>query len=184
MKEISNTKINKKYYVTKVFYFFIVVSLIANFALVYMYITAEKNHSITDVSKYPLLSKRIFTKKPNDIIINFVPLKRVLVEYIKSQKNIVGLYFEYLPSGVSIGINDKEEFNIVSLSKVPLVMSVLRKVEKGKMSLDDIIVIKKENLNSEFGSLWKRGEGAKVSVKELVEICLKESDNTAYNASI
>ncbi len=128
------------------------------------------------------MSKRIFTQEPNDVIINFVPLRKALKEYVLNQDDKIGLYFEYLPSGVSVGVNDREEMKLSSLSKVPLAMSILKKVEKGEINLEDIIILKKENLNQNFGNLWKKGEGAKVSVKELIEESLINSDNTAYHS--
>jgi len=150
----------------------------------------EKNQLAADQPKqaaqksapeqYPLLSKRIFTSDPNDIIINFIPLREVLKDYVEKQAGKVGVYFEYLPSGTSIGINDKEEVKLSSLSKVPMVMSILKKVERGQMSLGDEFVIEKNDLNQEFGDLWKRGEGARLSVEELIRLALAESDNTAY----
>lgn len=133
-------------------------------------------------NELPFLSKRIFTENQNDIIINFTSLRNTLKSYIENENGQVGLYFEYLPSGVSIGVNDRDEIKLASLSKVPLVMSILKKEERGLIKLDDAVILKKENLDSRFGTLWKKGEGSKLTVKELIEICLKESDNTAYEA--
>ncbi len=130
--------------------------------------------------QYPFLSKRIFAENQNDILINFIPLREVLKEYVEKQEGKVGVYFEYLPSGTSIGVNDREEIKLASMSKVPIVMSIFKKIERGQMSLDDVLVIEKKHLNQEFGTLWKQGEGASLSVEELIKLALAESDNTAY----
>ena len=135
---------------------------------------------LTDSEKYTLISKRVFVEDPNDVIINFVPLRKALKAYVEAQKGNVGIYFEYLPSGISVGVNDREEVKLPSLSKVPLAMSVLKKIEKGEMSLTDVIEITKEDLDTEFGDLWKKGEGAKLTVEELLNASLNFSDNTAY----
>lgn len=140
---------------------------------------SNKTHFDESV-QYPLLSKRVFQENPNDVIINFVPLRKALRQYVVEQNNTVGVYFEYLPSGISIGANDREEVKLASLSKVPLVMSVLKKVERGELKLDDKLVLKKKDLNDKFGDLWKEGEGATFTIQELIEVCLKKSDNTAY----
>jgi beta-lactamase class A len=133
------------------------------------------------IEAYPYLSKRIFAESQNDILINFIPLRQALREYAEKTENKVGVYFEYLPSGTSIGANEKGEVKLVSLSKVPLVMAIYKKIERGKMSKDDRFTIKKEHLNQYFGNLWKRGEGVSLSVEELVKLTLVDSDNTAYN---
>lgn len=130
--------------------------------------------------QYPLLSKRIFTDNQNDIIISFIPLREVLKDYVEKQEGKVGVYFEYLPSGTSIGVNDREEVKLASLSKVPLVMSILKKIERGHLSLNDMLVIERKDLDQEFGTLWQRGEGTRLSVEELIRLALTESDNTAY----
>lgn len=138
-------------------------------------ISDQDNHT-----RYPLLSKRIFVENSNDILINFIPLRQALREYIEKQENKIGLYFEYLPTGVSIGINDKEEVTLASLTKVPIAMSIFKKIEKGQLSTDKIVSINKENLDRKFGNLWEKGEGAQISINDLLRLALVESDNTAY----
>lgn len=130
----------------------------------------------------PYLSKRIFAPEKNDTLINFVPLRNELRQYIETIGESIGLYFEYLPSGVSIGVNDREEVKIVSLAKVPLVMAIFKKIERGGLTLHKTIRIEKRHLNQEFGTLYTRGEGTSLTIEELIRYCLTESDNTAFNA--
>lgn len=127
---------------------------------------------------FPLLSKRIFVEDANDVVLNFMPLRLALREYVQGNPN-VGVYFEYLPSGISIGVNEKEEVPIASLSKVPIAMSIMKKIERNKLKKEDLVTLQKENLDRKFGTLWQRGEGTQLSIDELLNISLKESDNTA-----
>lgn len=159
------------------------ISLLINGALLYETNNSKtlQNNTLPDYQKYPLLSKRIFTESPNDIILNFIPLRQALNEYVSEQNGNVGVYFEYLPSGISIGVNDREEVALASLSKVPLAMSIVKKIERTKMTLGDTLVVKKDDLDTKFGDLWKRGEGTRLSVEDLIKLSLIESDNTAYN---
>lgn len=164
-----------------VLFLFFSISFLTNCYFIYLYTTHE-DQSSAESSKYPLLSKRIFKENQNDIIINFRSLRYGLETYLLTQNKQVGIYFEYLPSGISVGINATEKVKLSSLSKIPLVMSILKKVEKHKLSLDSLITIKKENLDSKFGTLYEKGEGSKFTIRELIDYCLKESDNTAYYA--
>lgn len=132
-------------------------------------------------SRFVFLSPRVFVENPNDRLVNFVPLRKTLTEYHKKTQNHLGIYFEYLPSGVSIGLNDRENFVSASLLKTPLVMGVYKQIELGKINKNDILTIRKEYLDSAFGDLWKKGEGAQLSVFETIKIALIESDNTAKN---
>lgn len=113
---------------------FLVVSLVANITFVY-HLYTHKDMVLEKYEQYKFLSKRVFLESPNDIILNFVPLRKALREYVTFQEGRVGVYFEYLPSGISIGVNDREEVQLASLSKVPLAMAILKKVEKKKFHL-------------------------------------------------
>lgn len=137
--------------------------------------------SVNLVERYPYLSKRIFAESQNDILINFIPLRAELREYVEKQEGKVGIYFEYLPSGTSIGVNATEEVRLASLSKVPIAMMIFKKIERGQLSLGDMLIIEKKHLDQGFGNLWSRGEETKLSVEELIRLALTESDNTAYN---
>jgi beta-lactamase class A len=164
---------------------FLILLLVVSVALNtwFAYTSSTKKTSQEEIignkKEFPLLSKRIFVEDPNDVILNFIPLRQALREYVSEQNGKVGIYFEYLPSGISIGVNEKEEVPIASLSKVPIAMSIMKKVEQGTIALTDILTIEKKHLDSKFGTLWKKGEGATFSVEELVTFSLVESDNTA-----
>ena len=179
---IQNNSSSKQKLIFKISLFVLVCSVFLN-----AYLMSTNNSLKTELKEdisltYPFLSKRIFAQSQNDLILNFVPLRKALKEYVASQNNELGVYFEYLPSGISIGVNDRTEVKLASLSKVPLAMSVYKKVEQGKMSLVDIITITEEDIDKKFGTLWKAGAGSQFTVKELIDRSLIESDNTAYHA--
>lgn len=169
----------------KIILIFLAFSVLANLVLGYLFWKKSNAPAPLDTAKlystYPYLSKRIFTELPNDIIINFIPLREAMRTYIESLDGTLGVYFEYLPSGTSIGVYDRDEVKLASLSKVPLAMSIYKKIERGKLTEDKVLVIKKEQLDFKFGSLWKKGEGTPMKVHDLIDILLTESDNTAYN---
>jgi beta-lactamase class A len=158
------------------------ISVIVNIILIQFVVLSPHQTSIgqsTTPEKFPLLSKRIFVENQNDLLINFIPLRNELNDYHSKTKSPVGIYFEYLPSGVSIGINEKENFILASLLKVPQAMAVYKQIDAGKMREEDVLTVKEENLDPFFGNLWKKGVGTKLTVKEAVDLMLKESDNTA-----
>ncbi len=132
---------------------------------------------------YPLLSPRIFVQNPNDIIINFTPLRSELREFMNQKRDFqTGVYFEYLPTGVSIGVNEKEEFVSASLLKVPFIMGIFKRLEDGSLTEDRILTLSQSDLDPDFGTLWKKGAGAQLTVGEAVRLSLVESDNTAIRA--
>lgn len=130
---------------------------------------------------YPLIAKRLFTEDPNDILINFMELRLALQEYVAKSPEKIGLYFEYLPTGVSINIGANDEFFRASLVKLPVVMRTYKLVEEKRVSLDDVLTVETKQLDADFGNLWKRGSGTKLTIRELIALILTQSDNTAFN---
>ncbi len=146
-----------------------------------VHFSQTNTHVTRESQKYPLLSKRIFAEDPNDLIINFVALRATLNTTLEPYGDTVRLYFEYLPSGISIGIHDDATTNIASLLKVPLVMATYKRFESGELTKDTLLTIRQEDLNDKFGDLWKQGAGAKISVWDAMRQAITKSDNTAAN---
>lgn len=138
--------------------------------------------SITDSGSYPLLAKRVFVYDPNDTIINFTPLRQQLNTYFSDNQLSGGVYFEYLPTGTSVRISDDSQEVAASLIKLPVAMELYKAKELGKISLDKVIALKQEWLDSGYGDLYKQGAGYKLSLDEAGTIMLEKSDNTALQA--
>lgn len=129
--------------------------------------------------KYPLLSKRILQDYPQDLLMHFFNLRKEVNELVAPYGADFGLYFEYLPTGTSIGVNANEEFYAASLFKVPVVMAYYHHLEEDEPTHDEVFKIQKKHLDREFGNLWKKGEGHKIKASDTVKLALIESDNTA-----
>jgi beta-lactamase class A len=143
--------------------------------------TDEKTEksSVSLEKQYPFLSKRILQEFPNDILINFLDLRKQLRETVAPWEDTFGFYFEYLPTGTTIGVNEKDEFTAASLLKVPIVMGYYHQRERLHIRDDLIVTLTEDMVSKEFGDLWKRGVGAKISIGEAVKLALTRSDNTA-----
>jgi beta-lactamase class A len=135
-----------------------------------------------EISDHDLLSKRIFLSKPNDILVNFEPMRAELRKDLAYYDGKVSLYFEYLPTGTSMRFGDTNQLVAASLLKVPVVMELYRLSEMDKISLADEIIIKQEWLDEGYGDLYKKGAGHTLTLRELAAITLEQSDNTALNA--
>lgn len=132
-------------------------------------------------SQYPYLAKRIFLDDPNDTIINFIDLREKLINKSKEIPEKNGIYFEYLPTGVNIGVNEKDEFYRASLIKLPLVIRAYKMMEDGSIKKDEILKVRRDLLDSSYGDLWKQGGGTDISLSDVINLILTKSDNTAYN---
>ena len=132
------------------------------------------------LDKYPYLAKRIFLENPNDVILNFTSLRDNLRMFADKAPNLIGIYFEYLPTGTTIGVNDRETFFAASLLKTPMVMETMKRIEAGEISENEVLIIEEADIDKGYGDLWKKGVGTKVTVKEAIELSMIDSDNTAY----
>ncbi len=143
---------------------------------------SESNQTATTEKEYPLLAKRLFVENPNNIRINFNPLRQALNTYMKNNGLEGSIYFEYLPTGTSIRVNGDEQEVVASLIKLPAAMELYKAAELGKVNLNDKVKLKAEWLDGGFGELYKKGAGYELSYRDLTKIMLKDSDNTALKA--
>ncbi|MBP6962296.1 serine hydrolase [Candidatus Saccharibacteria bacterium] len=177
MTKIRKHSISRK----NLFIGFVALVLIS---LVFLAGTILQNNAVNEAqskkaSQFPWLANRLFTPQNDDMIINFTQLRETMNDYYNEQKIPLGVYFEYLPTGASVGVKDQLQVEIGSLAKVPAVMGIYKEIEKGNLKLEDILTVKEENLDDRFGDLWKEGAGKQLTVEEAVEYTLKQSDNTA-----
>lgn len=142
----------------------------------------KKGKTNNNTVSYQYLAPRLFGEETNDLIINFTQLREVMKNRFSEKKLNLGIYFEYLPTGSSIGVNDQMEVEIGSLGKVPAVMAVYKNIEEGKLTLDTQLTLKEQDLDKQFGTLWQKGVGTKLSVADAIHLALIDSDNTAINA--
>ena len=144
-------------------------------------LSVQKNDAEQMQNRYDLLSKRILIENPNDVLLDFKPLKSEAQKYIETTVGVdnVSFYFEYLPTGYSIGVNEDKEVVGASLLKLPVVMNIYKAAEEGKLNLDDKVALKQEWLNDDYGQLYKQGVGYEITFREAAKVAIEQSDNTA-----
>jgi len=130
--------------------------------------------------RYPLLSGSVLDGTPNnDILINFVPLRKNLEQRFAAVNAKKSFYFEYLPDGTSIRVGADQQLVAASLIKVPLAMNLYKAAELGRIDLDKKVTVSAEELDDAFGDLYKKGPGFTLTLREAAKHMLIDSDNTA-----
>ena len=129
--------------------------------------------------KYNLLNPARKFIKQEDLIINFQPLRDYLNDKYEADQN-VSIYFEYLPTGASISINKDAEFYPASLLKVPVAMTVAKKIEKGEWKWTNELVLLSTDKDDKFGTLYKEPANSTHTIEDIVQRSLSDSDNTAH----
>jgi len=107
-------------------------------------------------------------------------LRPVLVAALTNDvKGHFSLYFEDLASGARMGISENECYNSWSLLKIPVMVTILKKVGQKVLSFDRKVPLKGRKLESHSGSPIPDVTDDKLSVKVLIERLVRFSDNTA-----
>jgi beta-lactamase class A len=133
----------------------------------------------TEGSQYSFLSPRIFSENQNNLIVNFVSLRKHMQQLSSQLSYKTSVYFEYLPTGASIGINEKNAFVPASLLKTPLAMGIYKHYESGELKPSDTIIMDDVSRDRGFGKLWKLKSGTIITVEQALNHLIRESDNTA-----
>jgi beta-lactamase class A len=78
---------------------------------------------------------------------------------------------------------DGDELRLAaSLIKLPAAMDLYRAAELGKVDLDKKITLQESWLDGGYGTLYQKGAGYELSLRDAAKIMLTESDNTALKA--
>lgn len=121
----------------------------------------------------------MYIKRQASINSAYDPTKNAISLLFNSARGDFAIYFEELNSGAHFGVNETEEFIPLSLLKVPTMIATLKEMELGKVALNQKVVLNAEDIDSKSGSLWKKGAGYTLPIKDLLTILIKDSDNTA-----
>ncbi len=134
-------------------------------------------------SKYPLLDPSVANPAVQQQQINFDPVRQQVKDYLKSLDTRYGLYFEYLPNGSNIRVDEDSVSVAASLMKTPVVMDLYKLAEKGILNLEDTVVIEQNDISYdiEYGDPSGLMAGQTISLRNAARLALHNSDNTAIN---
>jgi len=110
-------------------------------------------------------------------------LKEKIQEITKKEKGSFSIYFEDLTKKSEVkpfGINEQQLHTAASVNKVPIIAVLYNEAGKGKINLDDKVVLQENDIQDYgTGSLRYSEPGDVYSLKTLARLALQQSDNTA-----
>lgn len=109
-------------------------------------------------------------------------LEKQIAEIAAAARGRVGVKTEVLETGESVSLLAGEKFPMQSVYKLPIGMAVLRRVDEGKLKLDEKIRVEKSEYVARGMLSPLRDEnpnGAEVTVAELLRLAVSVSDGTA-----
>ena len=93
----------------------------------------------------------------------------------------VSIFIEDLTSRWQIRINQDRLFPSASLVKIPIMAACFYAANEGKIKLDEVLILKTQDKSLGSGRLKEAPAGTKLSIYNLIESMITESDNTAAN---
>jgi beta-lactamase class A len=106
-------------------------------------------------------------------------LQSQLEESIKGFHGDVGIYIKNLRTGKTITINADTIFPTASIVKVPILLGVMAKIEKGELNYDKELLYKDSLLYEGVDILGSFKTNEKIVLKKVTMLMLTTSDNTA-----
>lgn len=133
------------------------------------------------LSMYKLLNPSAALMDKRNLIVDFQELRNHLREtYERRTDYTIAIYFEYIPTGANITVNNDVRIWPASLIKIPIAMAMAKKLEKGIWEKTNELVILDEDKDAEFGQLYKQPTGTTLSIEKVMYESLVNSDNTAH----
>ena len=106
-------------------------------------------------------------------------LQAKLEESIKGFNGDIGIYIKDLRTGKTVSINVDTVFPTASIVKVPILLGVMDKIQKGELGYDSTIVYKDSLLYEGSDILGSFKNDEKILLKKVMMLMLTTSDNTA-----
>lgn len=170
----------------------LVLSIITNIALIIKInkspaasiqpVSTNQNYRLVSPLKTPLIDDNE-TQDPT-IVLHFndaKPLVEAEIAKAGAQEN-VGIFLQDINTGAWLGINEREGFLPASMLKVPIMIAILKQIDRNEIEFESIIEIEGADIDPYAGTLYQKGPGAKLTVWELIKEMILSSDNTAKNA--
>lgn len=171
----------------KLFAVIFVISIILNLILIVKIINPEINITGSATLINPQINPDLEDNlNPSDSILHYTELKENIHSQIKEQEigNKIAFFIQDLQTGAWTGWREREGFAPASLLKVPIMIAILKKADRGEISLSDKILMRKEYIDIGYQTPYEGKEGQEFTIEHLLRSMITESDNTAKNALV
>lgn len=110
-------------------------------------------------------------------------LRTQLEAHARATGGVVGLRAVHLETGETVGLRPTERFFMSSVTKLPVSVAVLRRVDRGEIRLADMVNIPASALTPGHSPIREaHANGTRLTVEALLRSAVSQSDNTANDA--
>lgn len=111
-------------------------------------------------------------------------LEKDILRSLRDFQGTLGFVIKDLQTGRTMARNQDRSFPSASMVKVPIMASCLKAVEEDRISLEEVLTLKRTDKVRGSGILRAAPAGTPVTIEKLLELMITDSDNTAANMLI
>jgi len=109
-------------------------------------------------------------------------LQRQIETSVESFHGGVGIYVRHLSKNITAGINENDLFPTASMIKVPILIKIFDKIEKGELTIDSTVIYYKDSIDYRWkgdDAISRFKDGEDISIGKLMAHMITFSDNHA-----
>ncbi|MET3576128.1 serine hydrolase [Bhargavaea ullalensis] len=106
-------------------------------------------------------------------------LQQKIEDVLKEQKGEFGIYIKHLQTGEEVRVHDDRLFQMASVFKVPILLTLFEQVNQSRLKLDQRITITEEDRVPGSGVFQEMDVDLSVTIKDLATMMIIVSDNLA-----
>jgi beta-lactamase class A len=111
-------------------------------------------------------------------------LEKEIQRSLRDFQGELGFVIKDLRTGRAMVRNQDRRFPSASMVKIPIMAACLKAVEEGRVSLEEVLTLKRTDKVRGSGVLRAAPAGTPVTIEKLLELMITDSDNTAANMLI
>jgi len=105
-------------------------------------------------------------------------LTKKLLSLVKDFKGEYGIYVRHLKSGKTVAINADSLFPTASMIKIPIMIGIFDKIEKGELKYDSLLMYRDSLLYPGEDIIGSLKDSARIALSKVVMLMITTSDNT------
>lgn len=107
-----------------------------------------------------------------------------ILDQVRRAPGHVSLYYRPLDGGCAMHYNENEPLIAASVIKIPIMVEAFRRFEEGSLDPNALHVLREEEKMPSCGALNRMHAGLQITLRDLVDLMIVLSDNTATNILI
>ncbi|MGE3274884.1 MAG: serine hydrolase [Vicinamibacterales bacterium] len=112
------------------------------------------------------------------------PLERLLTAELDRMPARAGIWVKHLGTGETAGVRATDTFNSASVIKLPVLALAFQMADRGELSLDERVTIRREDIRGGSGIYRYHDPGLQPTVRDILLQMVITSDNTATDLAI